>query len=128
MINITKLEDKIKGTSEVKGFIFEKALELDNVYIYKKLDDETNQFYDYEVFIKKITPIYIDFDNKIFSETEFKEMYPKSSQFGLTAFSYKSYDDALLTAEKLQLRMKSKEIPDELNQYPLTPNEMFKPE
>jgi len=58
----------------------------------------------------------------------FKEMYPKSSQFGLTAFSYKSYDDALLTAEKLQLRMKNKEIPDELNQYPLTPNEMFKPE
>lgn len=105
MINITKLENKITGTGEVKGFIFEKVLELDNVYIYKKLDDETNEFYDYEVFAKKITPIYIDFDNKIFSETEFKEMYPKSSQFGLSAYSYKSYENAINKAEVMNLKL-----------------------
>lgn len=105
MINVTKLEDKITGTGEVKGFIFKKMLELDNVYIYKKLDDETDKFCDYEVFAKKITPIYIDFDNKIFSETEFKEMYPKSSQFGLSAFSYKTYEEALSKAEAMNLKL-----------------------
>lgn len=32
--------------------------------------------------------------NRIFSETEFKDKYPKSKDFGVWAWTFKSYTDA----------------------------------
>ena len=44
---------------------------------------------------KKITPICLDFENRVYSETEFKEIYPKSKDFGIWAFTKTDYMSAL---------------------------------
>ncbi len=90
---IRKLEDSFTGIGEVKGFEFTKVAETDIGYVYcVRTSDKTKH---YEVFKKRKTPICIDFENKIYSETEFKEVYPKSKQFGVSAWSVKSYETAL---------------------------------
>lgn len=81
------------GIGEVKGFEFTKVAETDMGYVYcVRTSDKSNH---YEVFKKRKTPICIDFENKIYSETEFKEVYPNSKQFGITAWSVKNYETAL---------------------------------
>ena len=90
---IHELEDSFIGTGEVKGFEFTKVAETDIGYVYcVRTSDKSNH---YEVFKKRRTPICIDFDNKIYSKTEFKELYPNSKQFGISAWSVKNYETAL---------------------------------
>ena len=90
---IHKLEDSFMGIGEVKGFEFTKVAETDIGYVYcVRTSDKSNH---YEVFKKRKTPICIDFENKIYSETDFKEVYPNSKQFGISAWSVKNYETAL---------------------------------
>lgn len=90
---IHELEDSFTGIGEVKGFEFTKVAETDIGYVYcVRTSDKSNH---YEVFKKRKTPICIDFENKIYSETEFKEVYPNSKQFGISAWSVKNYETAL---------------------------------
>ena len=48
----------------------------------------------YEVFRKKVVPICLDFVAKIYSDTDFKEVYPKSKYFGLSARCVNSIEKA----------------------------------
>lgn len=78
----TKLKDIILGTGDVKGATFVKVKESDTAYIYKR-DDKY-----WEVFKKKEVPVCIDFENRIYSETDTKELYPKKTDFGVWAWFY----------------------------------------
>lgn len=90
---IHKLEDSFTGIGEVKGFKFTKVAETDIGYVYcVRTSDKSNH---YEVFKKRKIPICIDFENKIYSKTEFKDVYPNSKQFGISAWSVKNYETAL---------------------------------
>ena len=90
---IHKLEDSFIGIGEVKGFEFTKVAETNSGYVYcVRTSDKSHH---YEVFKKRKTPICIDFENKIYSETDFKEVYPNSKQFGISAWSVKNYETAL---------------------------------
>ena len=90
---IHELENSFTGIGEVKGFEFTKVAETDIGYVYcVRTSDKSNH---YEVFKKRKTPICIDFENKIYSETDFKEVYPNSKQFGISAWSVKNYKTAL---------------------------------
>lgn len=93
-----KLRKHFIGTGEVAGFIFNQIADLDNAYIYSVSYSSTPDKIDhYEVFKKQIikeTTVVID--NKVihFRETE---RYPRSSQFGLWAWSCKDLVAAIDT-------------------------------
>ena len=87
----TKLENKIYGKGETKGIVFTKEYENEKGYIYKS--DTKNTYF--EVFYKKETPICIDFEKRIYSETDTKEVYPKSKDFGIWAWTVYDIDKGI---------------------------------
>lgn len=89
---VTKLEDSFIGTGEVKGFLFTKKFENEKGYVYKV---EHEGGFHFEVFHKKETPICIDFKNRIYSDTHRKELYPKSKDFGVWAWSVRDQGKAI---------------------------------
>ena len=96
-ITVEKLEKKFIGSGEVHGVLFEQVKEGKNAYIYK-----CNGGSYYEVFLKKKSQIAVDFQKHIYSETEFKERYPKARHFGFWAWSYPDIQKALNHFESLE--------------------------
>lgn len=111
-MDIEKLDKQFTGTGEVKGFTFSQVLESENCYVYEVKQDEDCENVHYEVFKKLISPKCIDFAKKVYSETEFKETYPKSNQFGLVAWNSSDYNKAenKLIELEAQIRNKVKQI------------------
>jgi len=89
---INKLKKLFEGSGEVSGMNFKQISETEKGYIYL-VTDESNLHV--EVFLKKISPLCIDFEKKIFSETDFKEIYPKSKDFGVWAWTYRKIQCAV---------------------------------
>jgi len=96
---VTKLPDSFIGTGECKNFKFAKIASIDNVYCYEVNTPEGSTHY--EVFKVKTVPICIDFENRIYSTTDYKEIYPKSKSFGVGAYSLYSQKSALSKLQKL---------------------------
>lgn len=61
-------------------------------FIYSVYEIEANRFSHYEVFERKITPLCIDFEKKIYSDVDFKVRYPKDEDFGIWAFCVKNIE------------------------------------
>ena len=93
---IIKLSLNFEGKGEVKGFTFTMVKETDFGYVYESNSGERSS---YEVFKKVLAPICVDFEKRIYSETEFKEVYPNSKQFGITAFSASNLGSAISILE-----------------------------
>lgn len=55
----------------------------------------------YEVFLRKKTALCLDFKNRIYSEKEFKEVYPKSQHFGEWAWGYFRKESAMTKFNEL---------------------------
>jgi hypothetical protein len=93
MSNITtqKLQTSFIGIGEVKGMQFNLELEHPIYYIYKVTDEGKIH---YELFERKISAICIDFAKRIYSATEYKEVYPKANDFGVWAWTYSDVTDA----------------------------------
>ena len=89
---IIKLENRIEGKGEVKGFVFTKEFENDKGYVYRA---DTGNGSHFEAFYRKETPICIDFEKRIYSETEKKELYPKSKDFGIWAWSVRTLEKGI---------------------------------
>jgi hypothetical protein len=111
---IQKLEKVIEGTGEVSGFTYTFAKETDKAYIYEATSEEGGRHY--EVFEKKITPICLDFENRVYSETEFKEIYPKSKDFGVWAFTKTDFMSALSKLEFITEGVKLRESKQSINE------------
>lgn len=93
-IMINKLEKYFIGTGEVKGFVFSLVKESHNAYLYRVQHNlGTDNFY-YEVFLKQTIALCLDFVTKQFSQTEFKEVYPKSEAFGNCAWTFRDSERA----------------------------------
>jgi hypothetical protein len=88
---LNKLEHNFIGTGQVKGFIFDLADESEKYYIYQVRTPENN--IHFEMFEKRTVSICVDFENRIYSETEFKEIYPKENDFGVWAWTFKTLDE-----------------------------------
>jgi len=95
---IQTLENEFDGIGEMQGFKFTKIKESYKAYLYKVEQSEGN--IHFEVFERKNSPICIDFKNRVYSETEFKEIYPKSNSFGLWAWCITDFKKAI---EKFEL-------------------------
>lgn len=87
------LEKSFIGTGEVRGFEFNQIKMSDAAYIYKVTIPECEPHF--EVIKRLKTPILIDFDKRIYSETEFKEYYPKAESFGISAWVYPTLKKAM---------------------------------
>jgi len=81
--------------AENKGITYEQVFKSDTHYIYKAL--EITPYY--EVFERRKSGICLDFAKKTYSETEFKEIYPKAAAFGVWAWTFRDYEGALLRAK-----------------------------
>ncbi len=93
MSNITtqELQTSFIGIGEVKGMQFNLELKHPNYYIYKVTDEGKIH---YELFERRKSAVCIDFAKRIYSETEYKEVYPKANDFGVWAWTYKRLTDA----------------------------------
>lgn len=82
--------DPIK--SEIGGFLFEQVEMSERAYIYSvAINDKVTHF---EVFKRLSYPVCIDFETKVYSETERKEAYPRAGAFGVTAWTFKNLNSA----------------------------------
>lgn len=81
-MSIELLPKVFDGKGEVFGVKFTQVFSNDKYYIYERSDG------NFEVFERKKVPVCIDFTNRVYSETEFKETYPKSTLFGVCAWSF----------------------------------------
>ena len=88
---IQKIEKEFIGLGEVKGVHFKQIAESDKGYIYARKDGNV---ISYEVFLKQTVAKCIDFEKRIYSESERKEVYPKSKDFGVWAWSYHDINKA----------------------------------
>lgn len=95
-MKIEKLPAMFDGKGEVNGCIFSKVFESENGYVYQV---KNGLRIHYECFKKKLVPVCIDFEKRIYSETEFKEVYPKSKDFGTWAWTKIEINSAI---KKLQ--------------------------
>lgn len=91
-MTLQKLPETVTGTREVKGTDFLRVYENEKGYIYKALSESKPYF---EVFKKKSTPLCVDFEKRIYSETEFKEVYPKDKDFGVWAWTVESLEQGI---------------------------------
>ena len=89
---IKELGKEFIGMGEVRGFKFVRIESLQHAYLYEVLSDD--KMY-YEVFKRVNSPVCIDFGKRLYSDTDFKETYPKSSQFGVNAWTYKDLESAI---------------------------------
>ena len=89
---VTKLENRIEGRGEVDGFVFSKKFENKKGYVYRV---DTEEGYHFEAFLKKQSPICIDFKKRIYSDTETKEVYPKSNNFGVWAWTVETLEKGI---------------------------------
>lgn len=92
-MDIQPLPKEFIGTGEVKGMMFNQVFASKERYIYEVKQEDTPTPH-YEVFDRKTTPICIDFENRVYSETEHKEVYPKSKDFGVWAWTFNNLQTA----------------------------------
>lgn len=88
---IHKLDKRFTGIGEVKGFEFTQVFSNSKGYVYKVKNGKKEYF---ETFYKRKSPLCLDFDNRIYSETDFKETYPKAKSFGKWAWTYDNLSNA----------------------------------
>lgn len=82
---------RIEGKGEVKGTTFYQEFASENGYIYRA---ESPEYTYFEIFLRKENSVCLDFDKRIYSDTEFKVQYPKSSDFGIWAWWSPTLEEA----------------------------------
>jgi len=90
---IIELEKEFNGIGEVSDFKYVQNRVSTSAYLYEVWSN--GRIVSFEVFERKNSPVCIDFANRVYSETEFKETYPKSNSFGVWAWTYFKLDSAL---------------------------------
>jgi hypothetical protein len=95
-----ELEKEFIGVGEVKGFLFRQIRSSEAAYIYE-VSFEGKLYY--ETFKRLKSPVCIDFEKRIYSETEFKESYPKANKFGISAWSAFGLEQATDKFNELQV-------------------------
>ena len=96
--NIETLPEEFIGSGEVRGFIFKRVFQSQVAYIYEVLCEKGTKTY-YEVFLRKMSPVCLNFEKREYSDREFKEIYPKAKDFGVWAWTTPDYKKALSIAK-----------------------------
>lgn len=94
-----ELEKEFIGTAEVSGFKFTQIYITEHVNCYQI--DLGNGNIHFELFKRLFSPVCIDFKKRIYSLTDFKEVYPKANEFGIRAWTYHENVPILKIAKEL---------------------------
>ena len=94
---VIELEKEFVGIGEVRGFNFKQLKQTEYAYLYEVIDEGKTH---YEVFKRKHSPVCIDFQKRVYSETDFKESYPKANSFGSWAYTTPSLEKATELLDK----------------------------
>jgi hypothetical protein len=100
-LSIKELKKTFIGVGEVEGFKFTQISSCTDAYLYEV--DQHGSIH-YEVHKRRHTPLCIDFEKRLYSETEFKEVYPKAKDFGIWAWSCSTLRRAKVRYEALSLQ------------------------
>lgn len=90
-MEVQELSKEFIGKGEVKGKNFRQVEASDIGYIYEVTDGEDVY---YEIFERRLTPVCIDFKNRIYSDSEYKVRFPKSKDFGDWAYTTSDFNRA----------------------------------
>ena len=101
-----ELEKEFEGAGEVKGMHFKLDTRNQYVSIYEVNDGGVIH---YEVFLRKFTPVCIDFSKRIYSDDKMREVYPKSKDFGIRSWTYRKYPSAKIKFIELTKKMQENE-------------------
>ena len=108
MLRITKLLPlTFEGVGEMKGYDFEMIYVNDFAYVYKISAGGKTCFY--ETIRRVKVPVCLDFEKRIYSENEFKEVYPKANKFGVDGWNFHNVSKAIERANKLKNESRAKE-------------------
>jgi len=88
-----QLEKQFDGTGQMSNFKFKQISSTIAGFLYEVTENGTNVHY--EVFEAKKAPLCIDFEKRLYSETEFKEVYPKDKDFGVWAWCIRDKQKAI---------------------------------
>ena len=91
--------NSITGKGDTSGFFYQKEYETDTGYVYAVT---TGSAVHYECFRRKSVPVCIDFEKRIYSEVETKEVYPKKEDFGKWAWVFGRLESAISKLEMLE--------------------------
>jgi len=98
-IEVKHLPDDFFGVGEVKGYRFTRIYTIPSAYIYAVNGLSTTH---YEVLRRpNLSPVCIDFKSRLYSETEYKEVYPSSKRFGFDAWTFTDRELAINKAKEL---------------------------
>lgn len=100
-MEIKELKKKFVGVGEVRGFVFTQLLKTDHAYLYQVECDFSPDGYDeigvhYEVFERRINTRYGTVS------------YPKSSAFGVWAYTVKDFNVAVIKMSELDERVRER--------------------
>ena len=91
-MNIKELDNEFTGTGEVKGFKFKKIESNEMGYLFEVIGNGCKHF---EVIKRIVSAKCIDFEKRIYSETDFIESYPKANRFGIDGWTFYTKEKAL---------------------------------
>jgi len=106
-IGIKELPKKFKGKGEVKGYSFTQIDNQDGVYIYRVEDDESNNDH-YEVFNRKLMHPHPRMNPQ--PEWDKYVQYPASGAFGISAWTCRTYEDALVRYYPMREKRRKKAL------------------
>lgn len=100
-MKIKELQKHFIGRGEVKGFVFTQLLKTDHAYLYQVECDFSSEGYDrvgvhYEVFERRVNTRYGTVS------------YPKSTAFGIWAFTRKDFNVAVAKLSELDERVRER--------------------
>jgi hypothetical protein len=96
-----ELPTTIEGVGSTKGIRYEQIEKSDKAYIYKVLDSEVEEINYFEIFLRRTVPICLNFEHRVYSETQVKEQHPKDKDFGDWAWCCRGLDKALEKFKKI---------------------------
>jgi len=91
-MSLIRLEKQFTGIGEVKNKLFTQVKRNEKIALYEVSEDN---FIYYELIVIKVNAVCLDFEKRLYSEVDFKESYPKSNQWGINGFTYKTLETAL---------------------------------
>ena len=97
--NLEKLPLSFDGGGEVKGYKFNQVQETENGYIYEVSSDGHTH---YEIIKKVVVAKCLDFGKRIYSDTDFRETYPKANGFGIVAWTATTLEAAVARLSLLE--------------------------
>lgn len=108
-LKIEELPLAFEGEGDMRWVTFTQIAKSPAAYIYK-LTAKNDAWY--EVILRKTVAKVINFEKRIYSETDFKEVYPKTKDFGIELWATRIYARALFRFNEINQTQELNQLAD----------------